>query len=40
MKLDDLNKESFDLVEKALFCIALDESSAATYDDVSLLLLS
>uniref|UniRef100_K3WLZ3 Choline/carnitine acyltransferase domain-containing protein n=1 Tax=Globisporangium ultimum (strain ATCC 200006 / CBS 805.95 / DAOM BR144) TaxID=431595 RepID=K3WLZ3_GLOUD len=35
LKLDDLNKESFELIERALFCIALDESSAATYDDIA-----
>ncbi|RLN32746.1 hypothetical protein BBJ28_00001957 [Nothophytophthora sp. Chile5] len=35
MSLDDLNKESFDLIERALFCIALDESSASTYDEIA-----
>ncbi|DBA00919.1 TPA: hypothetical protein N0F65_006119 [Lagenidium giganteum] len=35
MELDEVNKKSFDMVERALFCIALDESSAATYDDIA-----
>lgn len=39
MTLDDMNKESFELVQKALFCIALDENSAATYDDVSTFIM-
>jgi hypothetical protein len=34
MSLDDINKESFEIIERALFCIALDESSASTYDEV------
>ncbi|RLN60697.1 hypothetical protein BBJ29_005983 [Phytophthora kernoviae] len=35
MELDDLNKQSFDLIERALFCVAMDESSAATYDEIA-----
>uniref|UniRef100_A0AAV1UCS0 Choline/carnitine acyltransferase domain-containing protein n=1 Tax=Peronospora matthiolae TaxID=2874970 RepID=A0AAV1UCS0_9STRA len=33
--LDDVNKQSFDLIERALFCVALDESSASTYDEIA-----
>ncbi|KAE8896919.1 Carnitine [Phytophthora fragariae] len=33
--LDDINKQSFDLIERALFCVALDESSASTYDEIA-----
>uniref|UniRef100_H3HDE6 Choline/carnitine acyltransferase domain-containing protein n=1 Tax=Phytophthora ramorum TaxID=164328 RepID=H3HDE6_PHYRM len=35
MSLDDINKQSFDLIERALFCVALDESSASTYDEIA-----
>ncbi|CAH0489798.1 unnamed protein product [Peronospora farinosa] len=35
LSLDDINKQSFDLIERALFCIALDESSASTYDEIA-----
>ncbi len=34
MELDPANKESFEIVEKALFCIALDEVSPSSYDEV------
>jgi hypothetical protein len=33
--LDDTNKKSFEIVEQALFCIALDEIAPANYDEVS-----
>ncbi|TDH74039.1 hypothetical protein CCR75_009000 [Bremia lactucae] len=35
LSLDDMNKQSFDLIEQALFCVALDESSASTYDEIA-----
>ncbi|GMF29263.1 unnamed protein product [Phytophthora lilii] len=35
LSLDDINKQSFDLIERALFCVALDESSASTYDEIA-----
>ncbi|TMW62458.1 hypothetical protein Poli38472_005076 [Pythium oligandrum] len=35
LTLDETNRQSLDLVERALFCIALDESSASTYDEIA-----
>ncbi|CEG38666.1 carnitine o-acetyltransferase [Plasmopara halstedii] len=35
ISLDDINRQSFDLIERALFCVALDESSASTYDEIA-----
>ncbi|OWZ21235.1 Choline/Carnitine O-acyltransferase [Phytophthora megakarya] len=35
ISLDDINKQSFDLIERALFCVAMDESSATTYDEIA-----
>ncbi|CAI5743269.1 unnamed protein product [Peronospora destructor] len=35
VSLDDINKQSLDLIERALFCVALDESSASTYDEIA-----
>ncbi|GLD99250.1 hypothetical protein PINS_up007968 [Pythium insidiosum] len=34
-QLDETNRNSLELVERALFCIALDESSASTYDEIA-----
>ncbi|KAJ0389820.1 hypothetical protein ATCC90586_011732 [Pythium insidiosum] len=35
VQLDETNRNSLELVERALFCIALDESSASTYDEIA-----
>jgi hypothetical protein len=35
MELDATNRQSLDLVERALFCIALDESAASSYDEIA-----
>lgn len=35
MQIDDINKESFHLVETALFTIALDETSATSFDEIA-----
>ncbi|KAI9913107.1 hypothetical protein PsorP6_004917 [Peronosclerospora sorghi] len=35
LSLDDINKHSLDLIERCLFCVALDESSASTYDEIA-----